>query len=497
MRCPRLHLLVLLAPIASTALGCGALMPHGRGAGGGGGASAGTYEAPQGSKDAVRAGEVRGDQMTDPIEDQEVGKQEAEVKHALALSLGREGIAAGMPPCESASQALAELRTAKFKLRIEPVTDAGGAAVANNFVQLKDSFTDRVQALQSKLVAGTATPAERAEVMSGARQVLKLNCLKMQIGAVSRAAIMTNNRVQTGGITMMLKIAGMVRVRKQQSMDWTDEDYARVERIITRQKHWEAMAASTMGMLAAYEGVIGSGGDPKALDAIADATLKAFPLDPKVSDGDARSYVAHLSDDVAAQKARYEAMMRQTYGDAVYEQRYKAGIDRMFAQAGGAAQTQSASQLANSTQDRYQADLGKCARGEPLDPGSLVGPAKCKAARAQPQGGGGGSDASQGGGGPSVALPSGVQNGIGKVSQGIGIANALASGDAAGAIQGAADMFPGDGPIQSSLQGIAALTKGDVKGALKSALGLASLIPGGSLIKEGLGLAGKLLGLFG
>jgi len=197
-------------------------------------------------------------------------------------------------------------------------------------------------------------------------------------------------------------------------------------------------------------------------------------------------------------------MMRGAMGDAVYEQQYKAGIDRMFAQAGNAGSTKSVTQVAADTNSKYQADLAKCARGEPLDPGSLVGPAKCQAARAQAQGGGGGgggddgSSAGGGGGagGPNL-VPGGVQNGINKVQQGIGVASALANGDAAGAIQGAADMFPGDGPIQNSLQGVAALTKGDYKGALKSALGLASLIPGGSLIKEGLGLAGKLLGLFG
>jgi len=205
-------------------------------------------------------------------------------------------------------------------------------------------------------------------------------------------------------------------------------------------------------------------------------------------------------------KSRYETMMRQAMGDAVYEQQYKAGIDRLFAQAGNAASTKSVTQVAADTNSKYNDDLAKCARGEPLDPGSMVGPAKCKAARAQAQSGGGagGDDGSGGAGGPNVPLPNGVQNGINgvqnginKVQQGIGVANAIANGDAAGAIQGAADMFPGDGPIQNSLQGVAALTKGDFKGALKSAVGLASLIPGGSLIKEGLGLAGKLLGLFG
>ncbi len=492
-----------LLPLVSFAwLGCGMVTPGTTVTPSAGGATA--FEVPQAVKDTVRAGEARGDQITDPIEDQEVAKQETEVKHVLAMSLGREGVAAGMAPGEPASQALAELRAAKIQLRIEPVTNAQGGNVADNFVQLKDTFTDRVQALQTKLVSGTATTAERAEVMNGAKQALKLNSLKMQVGAVSRAALMTNVHVQTGGITMMLKIAGMVAVRKQQTMDFTAEDYARVKRIVTRQKHWEAMGAATMGMLAAYEAVVSSSGDPKALDAIADATLRAFPLDPQVSDDDARSYVANLAEDATSQKTRYEAMMRSAYGDAIYEQRYKTGIDAMFAQAIGASKTKTVAEVAGQAQNKYQADLAKCARGEALDPGSLVGPAKCKDARAQVLSGGGASDGADmtvagsglGGAGGGSGLK-GAQKGVANVQQGIAVASAVAKGDAAGALQGAAGMFPGDGPIQSSLQGIAALSRKDFKGALKSAIGLASLIPGGAAIKEGLGVAGKLLNLFG
>lgn len=504
MRSSLLTALVFLAP---TALGCGMLMPKAPGAGGGDdGSGAGAYHPDQSIKDTVRKQEAMSDQTTDPVEDDQLAKQETEVKHVLAQTLGKEGVSAGMPPSEPASQAMTELRAAKIKLRIEPVTNAQGGAVADNFIQLKDSYTDKVVSLQAKLASGTASPAERAEIMKGATQAMKLNNLKMQVSAVSRAALMTNNYVQTGGLTMMLKIAGMVTARKQQEMDWTDADYARVKKIIARGKHWEAMAASTMGMLAAYEAVVSNNGDPKALDAIADATLKAFPLDPQVSDDDAKNYVSHLSDNVQAQKAKYEGMMRATYGDAVYERQYKQGIDTLFAQAAGAQNTKSVSQLQADVGAKYKADLAKCARGEPIDPGSMVGPAKCKEARANAQAGGSGGDDGSGGGDGSggPGLPAGaqnavngVQNGVNKVQKGIGVASAIANGDAAGAIQGAADMFPGDGPIQSSLQGVAALTKGDFKGALKSAVGLASLIPGGSLIKEGLGLAGKLLGLFG
>jgi hypothetical protein len=495
--------LVFALPLLASNVGCQMLMPHGAGAGTGGSSGSAEYHPGQDVKDTVRKQEAQGDAVTDPVEDQELAKQEKDVQHALSFALGREAQMQGAPPPESSSQALAELRAAHFKLRIEPVTNSSGAAIGGgDFIQLKDSFTDRVQQLQAKLASGTATPAERAEVMKGATQMMKLNNLKMQVSAVSRATMMTNVHVQNGGIATMLKIAGMVAVRKQQEMDWTDEDYARVKKILARQKRWEALAAGTMGMLAAYEAVVStSNGDPKALDAIADATLKAFPLDPQVSDDDAKNYVAHLSDNVASQKAKYESMMRSALGDAVYEAQYKPNIDRMFAQAANASNTKSVSQVASDANAKYQADLAKCAAGEKPDPGSLVGPAKCQQARQQALSGGGAGGGGDDGSGGSAAggpgLPAGAQNAMNKVQKGIGLAQAVANGDAAGAIQNAADMFPGDGPIQSSLQGVAALTKGDFKGALKSAMGLASLIPGGSIIKEGLGVAGKLLSLFG
>lgn len=375
-------------------------MPHGAGASAGGGSGGGgSYDAPQASKDTVRKQEAQSDATIDPVEDQEVAKEEKDVLHALAVSLGTEPQSPGMPPYESASQSLAELRAARFKLRIEPVLNSNGAAIGGgSFVQLKDSFSERVQALQGKLASGTASPAERAEVMKGSKQIMKLTGLRQQVTTLSMATLATNTHVQNGGLTMMLKIAGMVSIRKKMNMDFSDDDYARVKHIITRQKHWEALAASTMGMMAAYEAIIGTTtADPKALDTIANATIKAFPLDPQVSDDDVKNYVSHLSDNVAAQKSKYETMVRQAVGDAAYDAQYKAGIDRMFAQAAGASSTTSVTQDVANTNSKYQADLAKCARGEPLNPGSLVGPAKCQAARAQAQSGGGGDDSSGGG----------------------------------------------------------------------------------------------------
>src|SRR5271165_1164941 len=123
MKLSAVGLVLFLAP---TTIGCGMLMPHG-GSGGGSGGSA--YHPGQDIKDTVRAGEAKSDQTTDPILDQEIAKQEKDVLHAIAMTQGKEPMAAGMPPYEPASQALTELRAAKFKMRIEPVTNAAGGSV--------------------------------------------------------------------------------------------------------------------------------------------------------------------------------------------------------------------------------------------------------------------------------------------------------------------------------------------------------------------------------
>ncbi len=49
----------------------------------------------------------------------------------------------------------------------------------------------------------------------------------------------------------------------------------------------------------------------------------------------------------------------------------------------------------------------------------------------------------------------------------------------------------GDGSIQSSLKGVAALAKGDPKGAITAAI---SLVPGGGILKAGLSSVSKMVG---
>ena len=460
-------------------------------------AASASYVASPAVANTLRAQEKQALAVSRAAADADEEQLERKVQHALRLALGLEGVAPGMAPPAPSSATIVALRAAGLELRIVAMTNIDGNALADNLVMLKDSFTERVPVLQQKVMAHSATPAEMRELQSGVNYVSRLNDLKMQVSAISMVAMQTNTRVQIGNLTDMRMIASMVESRKQHGLTFTDDDWAAVQGILGRERRTQALAASTLGMLAVYEAVVSQQGDPKALDVIAQGTLDSFPLDSAASVEDAKAYVQNLAGNAAEQKAKYESWMRTAYGDDKYEKQYKAGIDRVFDHAGQAGQTKSIAQLQTDTMSRYNADLTKCARGEPLPPGSMVGPAKCKEARGQ---GSASADVSGGGAAPRSALtssgtplPSPVEGRMGQIEAGVQAAKAIANGDLQGTLDAATNIFPGDGPIQSSIKGVAALTHGDWKTALTSAV---SLAPGGALVKRGLGTATQLLKLF-
>jgi hypothetical protein len=489
-RLPRIAFLALSVSASACSMLGGGVQGGVAPSGASGGAA---YTTSPAVADTLRKQEKQAFAVSNAAADTEEVQLEKKVQHALKLALGQEGMTAAMPPPDASSVTILALRGASMQLRIEPMTNMEGAAIADNLVVLKDSFSDRVVSLQKKIGEGKATPAEMKEIQAGAKFVGRLNDLKMQVSAISMVAMQTNTRVQIGGMTDMRMIASMVQSRKQHALDWTDDDWAEVQAILGRQRRTQALAAATIGMLAAYEAVIGQGGNPKALDAIAHGTLDSFPLDAAASVDEAKAYVQNLAGNAAEQKAKYESWMRSAYGDDKYDKQYKANIDRIFDSAGQAGQTKSIAQMQTDTTSRYNADLAKCARGEPLPPGSLVGPAKCKEALAQGSGGGGAGGGAQVGVNSGGLAPGGLPGRAGQVVAGVQAAKAIAAGDFQGTLDAASNMFPGDGPIQSSLKGISALTHGDVKGAFAAAL---SLAPGGGLMKQGLGMASQLLKLF-
>ena len=488
----------LVLATSTFGLGCGLLVPQGGASSPGGESQASSprYVVPKESQDALRKGEQQAYERADEAEDERLDRLEKDALKAIKLALGQEAQSPGMPPPESSSSALRSIKAAKMKVRLEPIVDRDGKAINDDLLQLKDSFTDRVMQLQRKIAAGKASKAEMKEIQEGSKQIMRLNDLRSQVSAVSMQVMMTNNHVQSASLQTMLRVSSMVRSRKQMEMELNADDYALIRRGLERQKRAEAIAATTLAMMAAYQAVINDNGDPKALDVIADATLKAFPVKVGASDEEAKQYVGALGANVQKVKARYEAGLRKVHGDAKYERRYKQGVDAMFSQAEGAESAKSASQIVSETSSKFKDDVVKCKRGEDPGPSSMVG-ASCKAIFRAAQTG----DTSDllpgtkkafeetGGANAGGASPVAAKLVGGKGASALAGAQAAAKGDVDGALDAAGKLFPGDTTIGASLQGISALKKGDAKGAINAALSFVP-VPG---LKDAFGLATKLL----
>jgi hypothetical protein len=473
----------------------------GAGAGRGGGAQPAAYVVPAETKDAIRKGEQSAYAMADDAADEQLDKLEKDALTAIRVSLGKDKWADNQPAPLPASEGVAALKKLKVKMKLEPVVNGLGGT-NDEFLQLKDEATDRIGLLGRKSAEGTATAAEKREMMAYSKIAFKLMDLRMQVSKISIAALTANSNVQSSSLQTMLRVSQMVRSRKTYEMDLNADDYALVKRGLERQKRSEAIAATTMAMLAAYQAVINNGGNAKALDLIGDGTLKAFPLKPSVTDAEAKAYVDSLGANVQKVKARYEAQMRKTWGDAKYDKTFKQSTDMMFSQAEGAQNAKSVSQIISGTGDKYKLDVGKCMRGEPVDGGSMVGGGTCKALKKAAQSGdtsdlppgalqafrdnggatGGGGGNSGGGGAGAPGMPRNATNAL-------DAASAAANGDAGGTLDGVAKMFPGDTTIGASLQGISALKNGDPRGAINAALTFVP-VPG---LKDVFGFASKML----
>ncbi len=487
--------------LAAFVSGCGMMMPQqGASPSSSGGSSAPAYTVPKESQDALRKQEQTAYAAADDAADQELDRLEKDALKALKQALGKEGASPGVAPPESSSTALKGIQKGKIKVRLEPIVDGDGKAVNDDLFQLKDSYTDRVQQLQRKLVEQKASKKEMKEIQEGSKHIMKINDLRSQVMGVSMQVMMSNNHVQSSSLQQMLRVSSMVRSRKMMSMELNADDYTLVKRGLERQKRAEAIAATMLAMLGAYQAVINNNGDPKALDVIAEGALGAFPIKPTVTDDDAKNYVSALGDNVAKVKSKYEAMLRKVHGDARYEKQFKAGIDAMFKQAEDAKNQKSIGEMANDVNAKYKADIEKCKRGEDPGPGSMAGGPTCKKVFHAAQTGdtsdlppgakkafdetGGANAAGSGGGTAPVGAKLGSREA--NAVKGVG---ALANGDVDGALDAAGKMFPADSTIGASLQGIAALKKGDAKGAINAALTFVP-VPG---LKDAFGIASKLL----
>jgi hypothetical protein len=336
--------IVILAGLI-VAAGCGGGAKPSNGAT----APAGGVAMKEKQPDADRESGRKSFAASEDKDDADLDHVEQDALKALGYALGKNAMDKGGAPPDSSGTTIKSLRAAKVKLRLDPVTDDAGKANDSLFI-LGDSYTDRSQELGKKSQSGKRmTPGEIKELTAGIKLVPKITALKLQVLQVGAAALISNSFVQRSGLSTMLRVSNLVRTRKLAGVELDDADYALVKRALDRQRRAQTIAASTMGMLAGYQAVLGGTGDPSALDKLNEQTMAAFPVKPSATPEEAKSYVANLGDNVAQEKARYEAMLRKVYGDARYEKDFKTGIDAMFEQAQQASSQKSVQQMVDET----------------------------------------------------------------------------------------------------------------------------------------------------
>jgi hypothetical protein len=271
--------------------------------------------------------------------DEKVDELEKKALKAIRMSIGKQAWGPGQDPPESSSVAIRKLRAAKIKVRLTPITDEDGKAIDDNFLQLTDSYSERLTQQNRKIVEQRLSKAEMREIQQGSKSVLSVNDLRQPVMSLSLIAFEANMEVPSLHLMQMLDVAGTVRGLKFAGMTLDAADYAHFKKGLTRLKRVEAIAAATLALLATYQAVLNDGGDPKALDVVAEGALKAFPLKVEATDAEARAYAKDLTANIAKVRGRYEGWMRKAYGDAAYEKKYKAQMEPLF-QYAESSQTQ-------------------------------------------------------------------------------------------------------------------------------------------------------------
>ncbi|MGH1341244.1 MAG: hypothetical protein ACRBN8_06820 [Nannocystales bacterium] len=409
----------------------------------------------QDSKDTVRAGEAA--MMANIAQmDEEIDKNEAKLRTALEAALGKASPVPGGAVPASASQTVTALKKSKVELRIEPVLDAQGKPLGSGLVQLTDSNTVKMVEISRKMGSGgKVSKKEQKFMQDAAKQMTPLNDLKAQVRAAVDPAMNSGWMITTGSLTTMQVAANMVRTRRQMEMEWQDEDYAIVQQLLASQRRRESIGAVSIGLMASYQLAFAEGGDPSVVETVSQASLDALPMKGEASLDEAKAYIENFDANVESSRVQYETQMRKSFGDEVYETKYKAGIDTMFTQIAGASSAQSATEMMAENNATYEEHLKMCARGETPPPGTMVGPGKCKEAKA----------AAGSGGELSADVLAGLLGGPGAVD-----GKAIAKKG----ILLALEKIPGGNQVKRALEGVKALRDGDPSVALRLA---ADLVP--------------------
>lgn len=249
------------------------------------------------------------------------------------------------------------------------------------------------------------------------------------VGTISFLGFTANENALSMHLQTLQIGAAIAGNEKKYGRPTTSEDLALLQTTIVQERRAEQLAAVATGLAAATSGTITSSKDPKGLDDVVAGLKGAMPPKGAASEDDAKAYLAGLEPGLGEARARYDGWLSQSYGATYPRSTMKSLVDQVFKQA--------------------EQDLGQTSLADERRAHDEKHPPKPGAASDTP--------------GASASLAD----------------RAVAMGKG---------LLPADGPLRKGLDTFDALRKGDVKGAVTSAMGF---VPSGPL-KSALVLALKL-----
>jgi len=400
--------------------------------------------------------------------DQEIDKAQAELLKVSRILAGQQGskwIGASGKPVPT-SGIIEELRKAGAVVKFKERKWARGTYSLD-----EKAFFDWYR---TKDPDGTKLPAVRSAF-------LELRAQGDQIASMMRRFLQDQEQAT---LITVARTQFMLASRKKLGGKLDDKDMEHVRIALGQQKRVEALTAVALGLTATFQGAVADNKNPKAVDAIAEASAKGLPLEVSVSDAQAKQFVDELPAAIKDFKAKLEEWQSRAMGKEEYEREGRAKVQAFLKEL----DTADADQWAKVMADKRRQIVPNRVTAAPTrqqrrvahrrDPG-------CDETVAA--GGSPGAATRDGSAAPASPGDQGVRVDVTNTMQGI---DAARKGDIATALDRAAKVSP-SGTVKRALEGAAAVANGDVKGALGAAI---DLVPVPGPIKDGLQLALSLFG---
>jgi hypothetical protein len=254
---------------------------------------------PEESRGEVAASFRGGQKQILDAEDDLLDAAEKDTVKSLRIALGKEALEVGAGATKSAGAQLRAVRAAKIPTHVAPLDD---------LVELK--------------------------IPPGVHDADFLD-LRQKVMDLSFATMSANVHLVMATFDELVRVSGVLQHYTRAGIELGPEDYAFIRRGRAQVKRIEAIAGVSMGLMASYVAVLEGNADPKALDAVAQRALAAFPIHVEVSEAEAREWVASMSQNAAKSKPKFEALVRKFHGDKVYERQWKERVDETFARLEG------------------------------------------------------------------------------------------------------------------------------------------------------------------